>query len=140
MVHALEEIGRVLTRQGTLIDLRPMADRWPVEVLSSRGRQEVGRVTDLPQGLADDQAANEAMRQGENAALFKRQLEETFPLYYTWNSPKEMQEYIEEEWMDFAGLDEDVWLRARSAWALADADARVGIRAKMLITRWIKTS
>ena len=140
MVHALEEIRRVLDTCGVLIDLRPLADRWAVEVLSRKARQEVGRVTDLPQGLADDAAANDAMSRGERMGLFKRQTEDTFPFSYTWDSPREMQQYIEEEWADFAGLDEDVWRGLRSAWAVAEADARVGIRVKMLITRWIKSS
>jgi hypothetical protein len=109
-----------------------------VEVLTSRGAQPVGRVTDLPQGLADDAAANAAMAKGESTGLFQRRDEDTFPLYYTWDSPREMQEYIAEEWTDFAGLEESAWPQIRSAWAVADADARVGIRARMLITRWIK--
>jgi len=138
MVHALEEIQRVLVSGGTLIDLRPIADRWPVEVLSSRGRQEVGHVTDLPQGLADDATANEAMKTGESQGMFERQAEETFPFYYTWDSPREMQQYVEEEWADFTGVDEEAWKHIRSAWAIAEADARVGIRVKMLITRWIR--
>ncbi|HEY5268876.1 MAG TPA: hypothetical protein VII97_00945 [Anaerolineales bacterium] len=33
MVHALEEIQRVLAPGGTLLDLRPLADCWPVEIV-----------------------------------------------------------------------------------------------------------
>jgi hypothetical protein len=138
MVHALEEIRRVLSPGGALIDLRPIAGRWPVEMLSMQRRKEVGRVTDLPRGLADDAAANDAMSRGEGAGLFRRQEEDLFPFYYTWDSPREMQEYIEEEWADFIAVDEDVWRGIRSAWSTAAADARVGVRAQMLITRWIK--
>jgi hypothetical protein len=138
MVHALEEIQRVLVDGGTLIDLRPIADRWPVEVHSRRGRQEVGHVTDLAQGLADDATANEAMKTAESQGMFERQSEETFPFYYTWDSPREMQQYVEEEWADFTRVDEEAWKHIRSAWAIAEADARVGIRVTMLITRWIQ--
>ena len=137
MVHALEEIKRVLVEGGTLIDLRPLADRWAIEILSRGTRTEVGRVTDLPQGLADDAAANSAMAMGEDRGLFKRQAEETFPVHYSWDTPREMQQYLEEEWADFASVDEETWRLVRSAWAIAEADARVGIRVKMLITRWI---
>jgi hypothetical protein len=140
MVHALEELRRVLVAGGVLVDLRPIAGQWPVEVLSSQGRQEVGRVADLPQGLADDAAANDAMSWGERTGIFQRSLEETFPFYYSWDSPNEMQEYIDEEWADFARLEEDVRQRMRSAWSIAAADARVGIRAQMLITRWVVAS
>ena len=41
MVHALEEIRRVLLPGGILIDLRPLADRWRVEVVSGAGIQEM---------------------------------------------------------------------------------------------------
>ncbi|HET6846024.1 MAG TPA: hypothetical protein VFH29_04275 [Anaerolineales bacterium] len=140
MVHARKEIRRVLTDDGNLIDLRPIADRWPAEVFSSRSRQQVGRVTDLPEGLADDAAANEAMKAVEDSGLFVRQEESSFPFYYTWDSPREMQEYVEEEWADFIGMDAETWKQIRSAWAVADADARVAIRVKMLITRWHKTA
>ena len=138
MVHALEEIRRVLVQGGTLIDLRPLAEGWPVEVCTGGGREAVGRVTDLPQGLADDEAANTAMRQGEGGRLFTRDQELMFPFYYTWDSPAEMQEFIEQEWSDFAEIRDDVWKNARSAWTIAEAGARVGIRVNMLITRWTK--
>ncbi|MFH1186277.1 MAG: hypothetical protein V1755_14760 [Chloroflexota bacterium] len=138
MVHALEEIWRVLVAGGALIDLRPLTDLWPVEVVALRGSEEAGRVTALPQGLADDAAANSAMSDGERCGLFKCQREEFFPFHYSWDSPNDMQEYVEEEWADSIGVDEAVWARIRSLWALADADARVRVRLKMLITRWVK--
>ena len=140
MVHALEEIRRVLVDGGALIDLRPIADRWPVELLTGSSQKEVARVTDLPQGLADDATANDAMKSAESQGLLRRASETTFPFYYTWDSPREMQEYIDEEWADFITVSEDSWKNIRSAWALAEAEARVGIRVKMLITRWTKAS
>jgi len=138
MVHALEEIWRVLVAGGALIDLRPLTDRWPVEVVAVRRTEEAGRVTALPQGLADDAAANGAMSGGERSGLFKREREEFFPFHYSWDSPNDMHEYVEQEWADFLGIEDAVWRRIRSLWALADADARVRVRLKMLITRWVK--
>jgi hypothetical protein len=138
MVHALEELRRVLVIGGTLIDLRPVADAWPVVLRSLHGVQEAGRVTDLPQALADDAAANAALEQAESAGLFQREREVTFPFQYSWDSPTEMQQYLAEEWADFADVHEDVWRRIRSLWAVADAEARVGVQLKMLITRWAR--
>jgi hypothetical protein len=138
MVHALEELRRVLVIGGTLIDLRPVADAWPVVLRSLHGVQEAGRVTDLPQALADDAAANSALVRAELAGLFQREREETFPFQYSWDSPTEMQQYLAEEWADFADVHEDVWRRIRSLWAVANADARVGVQLKMLITRWAR--
>ena len=138
MVHALEEIRRVLVAGGALIDLRPLTDRWAVEVVAVRATEGAGRVSPLPQGLADDAAANTAMSDGEKSGLFRRERQEFFPFHYSWDSPREMQEYVDEEWTDFLGVDETVWTRIRSLWALADGDARVRVRLKMLITRWVK--
>jgi len=136
MVHALQEVRRVLVQGGTLIDLRPLAGGWPVEVVSSRETREAGPVTDLPEGLEDDAAANRAMSAGEADAWFFRERETFFPLHYYWDSPKDMEQYVREEWQDFIEIDEAVLQRLRSLWAVADADARVRVRARMLITRW----
>ncbi len=136
MVHALGEIYRVLALQGILIDLRPLSDRWSVEVFSARETREVGRVTDLPLGLEDDAAANRAMTQAETNGWFTREKETFFPLHYVWDTASDMEKWIDDEWENFIGLDEETRRAARSAWALGDADSRVRVRVKMLITRW----
>ena len=130
----------MLTREGTLIDLRPLAGHWPVEVVSKREGHEVGRVTDLPQGLEDDAAANRTISKAADDGWFSREKEEMFPLYYYWDSPKDLEDYVEENWSDFIAIDQDVYKKLRSVWALADADARVRVRANMLITRWRKAA
>jgi hypothetical protein len=138
MVHALEEIRRVLARNGILIDLRPLADRLPVEVVSASETRRAGLVDQLPEDVAKDETANRSIAQAEERDWFTRELEEFFPFNYYWDSPKEMQEYVEGEWADFITIDEKVLQNARSIWAVANADARVRIPLKMLITRWRK--
>ena len=138
MVHALSEIRRVLLPNGILIDLRPLLDRWPVEVVSAREIRETGLIQGLPLGLADDEAANQSIAQAEQKGWFLRETEEFFPFYYLWDSPGEMEEWITEEWHDFNQLDEVSKRTTCSAWALGDADATVRVRVKMLITRWKK--
>ncbi len=138
MVHALNEIQRVLVPDGILIDLRPLAVRWPIEVVSSRETKEAGKVTDLD--LEDDRAANESMARAEAQGLFVREQEEFFPLFYYWDSPNEMKEYIDESWSDYITIDEVTWRNVRSIWAVANADARLRVRVKMLITRWDKNT
>ncbi len=136
MVHALGEIRRVLVPDGILIDLRPVLDRWPVEVISAREVHETGRLQDLSSGLADDEAANRAVAQAAENAWFARDQEEFFPFYYSWDTPSEMEEWIADEWNDFLGMDEGTKQATRSAWAIGNADSRVRVRAKMLITKW----
>jgi SAM-dependent methyltransferase len=140
MVHALDEIRRVLKPNGILIDLRPVQDHWPVEVVSMREAKVLGLLTDMPISIADDEAAFRAMREVESRGWFVREREEEFAFFYYWDTPSEMKEYVEEEWEDFEKLEDDVYAAVQSAWAVANADARVRARMKMLITRWGKTN
>ena len=136
MVHALSEIRRVLIPNGILIDLRPVLDRWQIEVASMREVREIGRMHDFPVGLADDTAANQSVAHAAQNQWLIREQEEFFPFIYSWDSPSEMQEWIEDEWEGFIELDEQTKQATRSAWASADADARVRVKVKMLIAKW----
>ena len=138
MVHALNEIRGVLAPGGLLIDLRPLLDRWPVEVSWADGQAQAGRATDLAEPLADDNAADAAMAALTASGGFRRERGETFPFYFYWDTPKEMEAYLAEEWSDVIAVEEDVWSRLRSMWASASADARVRLQIKMWIARYRK--
>ncbi len=140
MVHALEEIQRVLVPNGILIDLRPLADNWRVEVVSLREVKRTGRVEDLPEQTNGDLAANEAMKEVEKRGWFKREQDELFPFIYSWDTPSEMEEFVKEDWADFIELAEDTKHVTRAAWAVADGDGRVRIKMNILIARWKKAS
>ena len=135
MVHALEEIRRVLVPGGILIDIRPLADRWPVEVGSTGSFKQTGRVTDLPVQVDGDVAANQAMREAAARGWFEREQEALFPLLYSWDTPSEMEEFIAEDWADFVQLGEPAKMATRAAWASAQAEALVQVRVQILITR-----
>ncbi len=138
MVHALDEIRRTLKPNGILIDLRPVEDHWSVEVASQQEVQVAGQLTDMPVGKADDEAAFRAMREVESRGWFVKEREEEFAFFYYWDTPSEMKKFMEEEWEDFEKIEEDVYHAAQSLWSLANADARVRVRVKMLITSWEK--
>lgn len=138
MVHALKEARRVLIPEGLLIDIRPLAERWPIEVVSARGIQETGRVNDLPEQVNADLASNRAMLEVEARGWFRREQEELFPFFYSWDTPSELEEFIAEDWADFIELDEVTKRTTRAVWASADADSRVQVRMKVLISRWSK--
>ena len=138
MVHALKEIHRVLKPGGILIDLRPVEENWSVEVISSAGHQIAGRLSDLPIGVADDKAAFKSMSEAESLGWFSKQKDGEFGFFYVWDTPSEMKEYIDEEWEDFEKMDEDLYRKASSLWASANADARVRVRVKMWIGTWKK--
>ena len=132
-MHALGEIRRVLSPNGALVDLRPLLNRWPVEVSWSNGFDEVGRATDLIEPLADDAAANAAMAELSSSGALSCEGEEEFSLFYYWDTPKEMETYISENWSDVIAIEDPVWVNLRTSWASAGADARVRLRMKMLI-------
>ena len=136
MVHALSEIRRTLKPDGILLDLRPVEDNWTVEIPSSSDLKIAGRLTDMPIGIADDAAAFAAMRDVESRGWFINERSEEFAFFYYWNTPSEMKEWIDAEWDDFEKIEEDVYRKAQSLWASANADARVRVRVKMSITRW----
>lgn len=136
MVHALSEIRRVLTADGIMIDLRPVSGRWPIEVISVSGVRGTGDLQDLEPCVRDDEAANLSMARAEQQGWFIRQAEDFFSFIYSWDTPSEMEEWIDTEWSDSILLDDESKQATRSAWATAEADARVQIRARMLITRW----
>lgn len=137
-MHALDEIKRTLVPGGLLVDLRPILESWPVEVAWGSGYQEVGRLTDLPEGLSDDRAADDAMDEVTRRGWFALEQEERFSLFYSWDTANDMEEFVREEWEGFVQLDEEVSRAAKSAWAVANADARVRVRASMIINCWRK--
>jgi hypothetical protein len=140
MVHALNEIRRVLAPDGILIDLRPLADNWPVEVVSLRAVKRTGRVLDLPEQTHGDVAAHAALQEAERLGWFAREQDELFPFIYSWDTPSEMEEFAQDEWQDFFDLDEETKRATRAVWAVADADSRVRIRINMWIARCSKQS
>lgn len=138
MVHALNEIHRVLTPDGVLIDLRPLCDHWDIEVFSARETRETGTMTDLPRGIEDDEAANRAMAAAESNGWFQREKETLFRIHYVWDTASEMEEWVDDEWENMNSLDPAARQATRSAWALGDADSQVRVKVKMLIARWKK--
>lgn len=138
MVHALDEVRRTLKPNGMLIDLRPVEANWSVEIVSSAGWQAAGRLSDLPVAVKDDEAAFKAMREAESNGWYIKKQEQEFSFFYYWDTPSEMKEFMDEEWTDFEKLEDHVYQKAKSMWALANADARVRVRVNMLITLWDK--
>ena len=119
-----------------MLDLRPVEDQWAVEVASSTEFKVAGYLVDMPVGIEDDAAAFRAMSEAESRGWYVKEREEEFAFFYYWNTPSEMKDFMEEEWEEFEKLEEDVYRKAKSLWASANADARLRVRVKMLITRW----
>lgn len=138
MVHALEEIRRTLVPGGTLIDLRPLADRWPVEVVANGAAREIGRLVDLSAGLADDESANNAIALAKDWGWFSRQAEDVFSIYLYWDNPPELFEQVTVKWENFVAIEDDVRKAVVAAWKKAGPDRALRVKVKMLLTRWKK--
>lgn len=138
MVHALEEIYRVLKPNGMLIDLRPIEENWKAEVVTSTNYQTCGSLTALARGVADDEAANQAVGQVERRGLFIKEKEEMFSYFYMWDTPSEMKEFMESEWEEFEKMEDDLYRKVGTAWATSNADANVRVRVHILISLWKK--
>lgn len=136
MVHALNEIHRVLAGDGILIDLRPLMDQSPVEVVSGSKIHLAGRVSQVPEDIANDEIANKSIETAAEQGWFILERREFFPFSYDWDSPDEMKAYLEEEWADFVIIHETVRRNARSLWAAAGTNSRLRVQVKMMIAKW----
>jgi len=133
-VHALEEIRRVLIPGGLLIDLRPLVDRWPVEVVWRGGKCVNGRLIDLPTGLADDAAANSALEEVTHQEWFTCENVKHFQIFVYWNDPEEMRLHILERWNDTTVLGDAVLKETITTWSAAGENKRVRVKMRMLLS------
>ncbi len=138
MVHALEEIRDSLVHHGVMIDLRPLADSWPIEIVLGEKIVQVGLVTDLPSGPAGDQAANDAMETANRLGWFNQRGTRVFPFNYYWDSLEEMTAHVKEKWADFAVIKPNVIRAARSVLREVESGYRIRIRLKMFLSCWEK--
>ncbi len=136
MVHALQEAWRVLKPHGSLLDLRPLADCWPVQVTGGESAWAAGQLEDLPAGLADDAASADAMDEAGRRGWFTRERAGTFHILYQWSKPEGMKAYIAERWEGFLALPENVFAEVQRRWAAADPPRHVRVRVTMHIAHW----
>jgi hypothetical protein len=98
MVHALEEALRVVTSDGCVLDLRPLAFDLPFEVETPGGVEQIGYVPAAAPGLAADFACLRAERTAGSQRLLTRDEVRylTFALY--WKTQDELSAFLAEHW------------------------------------------
>jgi hypothetical protein len=136
MVHALEEVHRVLRADGVIIDLRPVADHWPVEIVSAGQCWLAGRLEDLPPQLAEDAASEAALEQAKQAGLFEMKSQATFDFSYYWESLQDLRRYIEDEWAEYCLLPGAVFDKAQAVWEQVHTDRQARVRLTMQLGVW----
>lgn len=136
MVRALKEIWRVLTVEGGVIDLRPLAGQSRVEVVDGEQLFFAGLV-DESGDVADDIAADNALAQIVNEGQFIQMRQIFFDYAMYWNTPHEMKRYAQERWQK-SYLPDIVLTKVQGFLAHSSTAAKVRIRRKMMITKYQK--
>jgi hypothetical protein len=90
MVHALEEIHRLLKPTGTLIDIHPVAESLPIELHQAEKIELVGSFS-VRQWCIDYQEADEALAEIARRGLFAVEREAEFDLLTHYPSVEEMR-------------------------------------------------
>jgi hypothetical protein len=127
MVHALNELWRVLTPGGRLIDLRPRPANWPLELVAN-GRFTVVGNTDNAPFLEDDSAAEAAIHGIAHDGRFALEQKTSFDCLTYWDTLDDMLTYYRESpRRPPMYVPDDVQMRARKLEA-ASEESQVCIR------------
>lgn len=94
MVHALQETWRVLAVNGTLLDLRPLSSKCPIELVTPHEEVQVGEV-DAFGAATDDVAADRAIRQVVEDGSFVPGRDAHFNFEFYWDTVGEMKTFME---------------------------------------------
>ena len=111
MVHALEEIHRLVKPTGILIDIHPVAEPSPVEIHQGEKIELVGDLS-VRQWCSDYQHADEALTEIKQRGLFRVEREGMFNSLTYYDSVAEMRtdwkEAIDKFARDAQSIDESM--------------------------------
>jgi hypothetical protein len=136
MVHALQETWRVLTAEGNMIDLRPLAGESRVEVLVGDEVLSAGLV-DESGDEPDDIAANKALAHLVSEGRFILEQQAFFDYALYWDTPDEMKAYVEARWTK-SRLPDEVLAKTRRLAAGHSPATKIRLRRRMIIARYRK--
>ena len=136
MVHALQEIHRVLKMGGSLIDLRPAISNRIVEIELSYARLHVGEI-DSVVTIPDHLAADRALQNQIAAGLFRAEYEENFELVTELDTLADLLEYAAS--LRQSVLPEAVLQRVEAIIADETEDFSIRTRREMVIARYRST-
>jgi hypothetical protein len=132
MVHALEEVRRVLKPKGKCVDIRPVTCRPALEVFVAGKAERAGEIDDAPDE-PNRLAADAAVREVLTAGLYEQEAGCSFEYSYFWRTLEQMVDYFEAHWSDYAILPEDVVQRAQQLVKSEAFDSKLRVRWRMII-------
>jgi hypothetical protein len=136
MVHALNEIRRVLTSGGCLIDLRPFTPKPPIAIISGDKVIPAGFVDDS-HDVPDYLAANAAVEYMTANGLFSYEQSDTFELYTYWDTVTEFKTYMDTGTSSI--LPSETLATVEQLLSRLGSTARIRERLDMTIARYRKT-
>jgi len=101
MVHALEEVHRLLKSTGVLIDMHPVAESLPVEIQQGEKIEPAGHLL-VRQWVTDYQQADNALAVIKQRGLFVVEQESVFDAPTYGDSVEEMRTHLKQSIDKFA--------------------------------------
>ena len=101
MVHALEEIHRLIKPAGILIDIHPVAESSPIEIHHGRKIDLAGNLS-VRQWCTDYEQADGALAESTQRGLFTVERESVFDSLNHYESVEEMRTALKESIDKFA--------------------------------------
>jgi hypothetical protein len=132
MVHALREAWRVLVPGGTLLDLRPVAESYPIEIVRGQDIEVVGSVEPSAKAFADDAASDDAVRAMVRERLLAARRRIEFECALWWDTVDEMRDSFE-SWTRHVAPSPARLARARAAEARGGA-TRLRSRGRLILS------
>lgn len=120
-----------------MIDLRPLASGWPVEIVSPDTEILAGRIDDNKR-IRVDVASNNAVSAAIQRGWFKKENEDLFEYAYYWDTVEEMMAYVEADWWNAAVVPNDVAVEAHRLVEVAGERVEIRIRRTMVIASYRK--
>jgi hypothetical protein len=143
MVHALEEIHRLVKPTGILIDIHPVAEPSPVEIHQGEKIELAGELF-VRQWCSDYQHADEALTEIKQRGLFMVEREGMFNSLTYYNSAAEMRadwkEAIGKFARDAQSMDESVPHAEAMAARAEDLMQAAGTGAELVVGEQVHIS
>jgi len=145
MVHALEEIHRLLKPDGELIDIHPVSEHSSIEIHQNRNIDLVGYL-EVNQWCVDFQQADDALAGITKRGLFSVEQKGNFDTLTYYDSAEEMgtafKESIHKYARDDQSTDEEVTktealtIQAEALMRTGDSEAKLALRERNHISRF----